>query len=175
MSSSSVGVWVALMCSRNGSEVATTPTGLSLLDLRPELLLASIHDNTILLAQRLSSLRGEPDYTRRLPSSLAASNRPTEDAGELGDDLAADSVVAQEVMDKVAAMELKIGHQIKKYLSLAAAEERRAAMPDNDDEEEGQCRQLVGWSVTHRRHHSVRSIKCVRPCRPYSCSGDAAG
>ncbi|WVN85970.1 uncharacterized protein L203_101128 [Cryptococcus depauperatus CBS 7841] len=102
--------------------------GLSLLNLRPHILLSSLHHLVILLALRLTGFC--PATNPSLSSSLTTPfanprSRPqitqdialTEIAGEL--------IMNQEVMEKVRGLESKLEYQIKKLVGLAEAEEKR--------------------------------------------------
>lgn len=97
--------------------------GLSLLLVRPHLLLSGLHHLVVLVGLRLSSLRqSEPDAaaSAALASAYAAGRtRPENPVWE--DELAGELALCHEVMDKVRGMESKLEYQVKKLVGLAAA------------------------------------------------------
>ncbi|RXK36694.1 hypothetical protein M231_06081 [Tremella mesenterica] len=101
-------------------------SGLSLLLLRPHLLLSSLHHLVILLALRIQGI--EPSSGLYAETSFASSSRsplvidkPEDAMREIIRELS----VNREVMDKIKGLEGKLEYQIKKLSALAEAEEVR--------------------------------------------------
>jgi len=106
-------------------------SGLSLLLLRPHLLLTSLHHLIILLGLKLSSA---VNIDINATTSTALSNsfvqqgvdeRNLDSAEEISNELAGELVLVQEIMDKVRGLESKVDYQVKKLIGLADAEEAR--------------------------------------------------
>lgn len=126
---------------RNSDESLNTASGLSLLLLRPQVLLSSLHNLVILLSLRLAS---SSSHLPSLAESTAATT-PFEtyqrDRRDLAgveafmDELSGDISLTQEVFDKVRGMEGKLEYQIKKLIGLADAEEKRGRDVIDDAEE----------------------------------------
>lgn len=106
-------------------------SGLSLLLLRPHLLLTSLHHLVIMLGLRLASASShEPDASSSTALSIpfASESRERRDlhsVDEMTDELAGELLLVQEVMDKVRGLESKVDYQVKKLIGLADAEEAR--------------------------------------------------
>jgi U3 small nucleolar ribonucleoprotein protein LCP5 len=126
-----------------GDESLDMSAGLSLLLVRPHLLLASLHHLVIMAGLRLSSLS---DHTPDATPSAALSNafaagiksRPKPDsAAAWEDELAGELQLCHEVMDKVRGLENKLEYQIKKLVGLAEtaakAKEKEAAGDIEED------------------------------------------
>lgn len=106
-----------------GDESLDMSSGLSLLLVRPHLLLSGLHHLIVLVGLRLSSLRQtQPDAasSAALASAFAAGRtRPKDAVWE--DELAGELSLCHEVMDKVRGMESKLEYQVKKLVGLAEA------------------------------------------------------
>ncbi|BEJ15572.1 hypothetical protein CspHIS471_0501770 [Cutaneotrichosporon sp. HIS471] len=109
-------------------------SGLSLLLVRPHLLLSGLHHLVVLVGLRLSCLRqSQPDAasSAALSSAYAAGRtRPEDPVWE--DELAGELALCHEVMDKVRGMESKLEYQVKKLVGLAEA----ASKPQDEVEED---------------------------------------
>ena len=117
---------------RNNDESLDTSSGLSLLLLRPQLLLNSLHNLVNLLALRLSSGTdhvADPTASTAFTTPFASHLRDRRELGDSDDDLideiGGELLMCQEVMEKVRGMEGKLDYQIKKLIGLADAEEKR--------------------------------------------------
>lgn len=104
--------------------------GISLLLLRPHLLLETLHHLCIRLAMQLVGDNRE----WQIPADLSFVHSID---GALTEKLTGEILVAQEVMDKVKGLESKLEYQIKKLVNLASAAERREVAAD--DAAEGEC------------------------------------
>ncbi|KAL1407156.1 hypothetical protein Q8F55_006570 [Vanrija albida] len=112
--------------------------GISLLLVRPQLLLASLHHLVVMAGLRLSSLSEHtPDAgaSSALSNSFASSSR-ARDTVDFEDELAGELALCHEVMDKVRGMETKLEYQIKKLVGLAEADAARGKAAVTDDVEE---------------------------------------
>jgi U3 small nucleolar ribonucleoprotein protein LCP5 len=116
-------------------------SGLSLLLLRPHLLLTSLHQLVLLLAFRLTSSTelsaptANNSTALRIPySSSSRPARPTE-TDDLEDELAGELVLCQEIMEKVKGLESKVAYQVKKLVALAEAEEAKPKNGEDGDED----------------------------------------
>lgn len=126
---------------RNDDPSLDTASGLSLLLLRPQLLLSSLHNLVILLSLRLTA------SSVHLPSNEASTavtspfdthqrdRRELDGIEDFLDELSGDITLGQEVFDKVRGMEGKLEYQIKKLIGLADAEEKRGREVVEDAEE----------------------------------------
>lgn len=119
-------------------------SGLSLLLLRPHLLLTSLHHLVLLLAFRLSSSTELSTPTAnnstalKVPFNSAARPARPEGTDELEDELAGELVLCQEIMEKVKGLESKVSYQVKKLVALAEADEAKPKNAEaSDDVEEG--------------------------------------
>ncbi|OWZ67992.1 hypothetical protein AYX14_05580, partial [Cryptococcus neoformans] len=127
---------------QNKDEDLDFANGLSLLNLRPHLLLSSLHQLVILLALRLaSSTEATPDPSTSTALSIPFPNprsRPELTDDNVLNEIAGELVMNQEVMDKVRGLENKLEYQIKKLVGLAEAEEKRGkdVVEDVEDVEE---------------------------------------
>ncbi|WVQ82949.1 hypothetical protein IAT38_005085 [Cryptococcus sp. DSM 104549] len=126
---------------RNEDDSLDFSSGLSLLSVRPHLLLSSLHQLTILLALRLASPShlSNPDASSSTALSTPFTQpreRPELTAENAASELAGELVVNQEVMDKVRGLESKLEYQIKKLVGLAEAEEKRGKEIVEDVEED---------------------------------------
>lgn len=116
---------------RNNDESLDTSSGLSLLLLRPQILLNSLHNLVILLALRLSSgTEHTPDHTVSTAfttpfTSHLRDRRELDGLEDVVDEIGGELLLNQEVMEKVRGMEGKLEYQIKKLIGLAEAEEKR--------------------------------------------------
>jgi U3 small nucleolar ribonucleoprotein protein LCP5 len=105
--------------------MANSGSGLSLLLVRPQCLLSSLHQLVVLTALQLVS-NVAPGTSSVLPPSLASrSSRYTLGNDQVAQELAGELLLEQEIMDKVRGLEAKIDYQIKKLVGLAEAEEAR--------------------------------------------------
>ncbi|CAK9781907.1 hypothetical protein CC85DRAFT_309434 [Cutaneotrichosporon oleaginosum] len=117
-----------------GDESLDLSSGLSLLLVRPHLLLSGLHHLIVLVGLRLSTLRQtQPDASSSaaLASAFAAGRTRPEDA-VWEDELAGELALCHEVMDKVRGMESKLEYQVKKLVGLAEA----ANKPQDEVEED---------------------------------------
>jgi U3 small nucleolar ribonucleoprotein protein LCP5 len=108
-----------------GDESLDLSSGLSLLLVRPHLLLAGLHHLTL--------RQNQPDASSSaaLASTFAAGRtRPEDPVWE--NELAGELALCHEVMDKVRGMESKLEYQVKKLVGLAEA----AAKPQTEEVEE---------------------------------------
>ncbi|OXC67936.1 hypothetical protein AYX13_03620 [Cryptococcus neoformans] len=125
---------------QNKDEDLDFANGLSLLNLRPHLLLSSLHQLVILLALRLaSSTEATPDPSTSTALSILFPNprsRPELTDDNVLNEIAGELVINQEVMDKVRGLENKLEYQIKKLVGLAEAEEKRGKDVVEDVEED---------------------------------------
>lgn len=130
--------------------------GLTLLTVRPQLLLASLHQLVIMLGLRLSTLlaadEGEEDdgeeldndaFTRTFVSPASRSTLDT--VGKVEKAIEEELRVIREVMEKTKALESKVSYQVKKLVALAStagsATQTKGESSGNkneDDEEEEQ-------------------------------------
>ncbi|WVQ74026.1 hypothetical protein IAR50_003607 [Cryptococcus sp. DSM 104548] len=115
--------------------------GLSLLNLRPHLLLSSLHQLVILLSLSLTSPQEEQPNPASSSSLTTPFTNPRSrpDLSSLTDvltELAGELVMNQEVMDKTRSLENKLEYQIKKLVGLAEAEEKRGKEVVEDVEED---------------------------------------
>ncbi|ORX34949.1 hypothetical protein BD324DRAFT_609700 [Kockovaella imperatae] len=110
-------------------------SGLNILLLRPQLLLASLHDLVLLTALRLIDPSHVP-IASTLSFDDAAPLEEVETSQIAMDRLAQSLRVNQEVMDKIRGMESKLAYQIKKLSGLAEAEEARGKQVIEDVEED---------------------------------------
>jgi U3 small nucleolar ribonucleoprotein protein LCP5 len=131
---------------RNSDVSLDLTSGLSLLLLRPHLLLTSLHHLVILLALRLSSLNASHSHTNPDASSSTAlttpfaaprSRRDLKSAKEVEEEIAGELVLVQEVMEKVRGLESKVEYQVKKLMGLADTEDAREKGKAVEDVEEG--------------------------------------
>jgi len=116
-------------------------SGLSLLLVRPHLLMASLHHLVVLTGLRLSSLSSHtPDASSSAalahPFAGGRTSRPdSPSATEWEDELAGELQLCHEVMDKVRGLENKLEYQIKKLVGLAeAAAKPKAAVMDVEED-----------------------------------------
>lgn len=138
---------------RNDDPSLDTASGLSLLLLRPQLLLASLHNLVIQLSLRLAT--GTSHQPSMSDSTAATTSFDThqrdrrEVAGieDFLDEISGELALGQEVFDKVRGMEGKLEYQIKKLIGLADAEEKRGREVV-DDAEEGE--HFAAKSFSHR-------------------------
>ena len=106
-------------------------SGLSLLLVRPQLLLASLHHLVVLIGLRLSSKA--PQEPNALSSSAFKTNfaavsrsRPVlKQVNDAADELAGELRMIQEVAEKVRGLEAKLDYQIKKLVGLAQSAEAK--------------------------------------------------
>ncbi|TYJ58640.1 hypothetical protein B9479_000476 [Cryptococcus floricola] len=115
--------------------------GLSLLNLRPHLLLSSLHQLVILLSLSLTSPQEEQPNPASSSSLTTPFTNPRSrpELSSLTDiltELAGELVMNQEVMDKTRSLENKLEYQIKKLVGLAEAEEKRGKEVVEDVEED---------------------------------------
>jgi len=126
---------------RNDDPSLETSSGLSLLLLRPQLLLSSLHNLVILLSLRLAASAAHtptPVDSTAVTTSFSAhqrDRRELEGVEDFLDELSGDLTLSQEVFDKVRGMEGKLEYQIKKLIGLADAEEKRGREVVDDAEE----------------------------------------
>lgn len=122
-----------------GDESLDLSDGLSLLLVRPHMLLASLHHLVVLVGLRLSTCS---KHTPKAGTSAALSNPFADDKASVKpekaeaweDEIAGELALCTEVMDKVRGMETKLDYQIKKLVGLA--EQAEKAKVDADDVEE---------------------------------------
>ena len=131
--------------------------GLSLLLIRPQLLLASLNNLVLLTALRLQGAP-EPDLVENLSFSEEVAGRSElQGAEETVQSLAGRLRVDQEIIDKVRGMESKLSYQIKKLSALAEAEEHRGKEVIERVEEGELTRSEPGQA--HRLHQTLsRSV-----------------
>ena len=101
--------------------------GLTLLTVRPQLLLASLHQLVIMLGLRLTTLLDDDDEEDELEVEAfartfsAPASRPTLDtAGKVSRAVEEELRVIREVMEKTKALESKVAYQVKKLVALAS-------------------------------------------------------
>lgn len=151
-------------------------SGLSLLLVRPHLLLSGLHHLVVLVGLRLSCLKdSKPDAAASvaLASAFAAgrSNRPEDAVWE--DELAGELALCHEVMDKVRGMETKLEYQVKKLVGLAEA----AAKPQAEEVEEGEltlcCVELISDPLSFRPNPSamVAAARTEEKKKAYTAAG----
>jgi len=152
----------------NNDESMDMSAGLSLLLVRPQVLLASLHNLVITLALSLS---GTP-VTDGVVRNFGEIERSRSDV--VSNELYGELAVCQEVMDKVRGMEGKLEYQIKKLMALA--EEKRV-----EEDEEGKVLARFRSSRSsfiptkygcydNNQNDAGRTIRCV----PTSASGGGA-
>ncbi|KAG7530822.1 hypothetical protein FFLO_04801 [Filobasidium floriforme] len=130
--------------------------GLTLLTVRPQLLLASLHQLVIMLGLRLSTLlaadESEEDDEEELDNDgftrtfVAPASRPTLDTvGKVEKAIEEELRVIREVMEKTKALESKVSYQVKKLVALASSagsatqtKGESSGNKNEDDEEEEQ-------------------------------------
>ncbi|WVF66313.1 hypothetical protein IAT40_001053 [Kwoniella sp. CBS 6097] len=118
---------------RNNDESLDFSSGLSLLLLRPQLLLSSLHNLIITLSLRLlnpslplPSLEDLQSSTSLSTPFTASRSHPSADnVEEMLREIGGELVLSGEVMDKIRGMEGKLEYQIKKLVGLAEADEKR--------------------------------------------------
>lgn len=136
--------------------------GLSLLLIRPHLLLASIHQLVIMLGLRLASgsSGSQEDEDEDLPSirpfSADRTERPSlaDRSGEYAEaSLKTELTVIREVMEKTKGLESKVSYQVKKLVTLAneagLRETQKPAEGEEDNDVEGES--LVGFRGFYRQ------------------------
>jgi U3 small nucleolar ribonucleoprotein protein LCP5 len=97
--------------------------GISLLLLRPQLLMSSLHQLIILTALRVAGVPTDVEIDNLSLARIGTS---------ISHDLASTLAVNQEVFDKVRGLENKLEYQIKKLAGLAeAAETQEVVEPEN--------------------------------------------
>ncbi|KAJ9107815.1 hypothetical protein QFC19_002721 [Naganishia cerealis] len=117
--------------------------GLSLLLIRPHLLLASIHQLVIMLGLRLANSSSAPhDEEEEMPSIRPFSADRTErkslasSSGEyVQASLQNELTVIREVMEKTKGLESKVSYQVKKLVALANDAGMRETEPKKSEEE----------------------------------------
>lgn len=114
-------------------------SGLSLLLVRPQILLTSLHHLVTLVGLRLAA---GSEHTPSIEASTALAaqfadgrQRSTTTSDELQDELAGELALCHEVMDKVRGMETKLEYQIKKLVGLAEASAKKAPVEDIEEGE----------------------------------------
>jgi U3 small nucleolar ribonucleoprotein protein LCP5 len=122
-------------------------SGLSLLLVRPSILLSSLHHLVLSLAFTLLGQQpSDPSTSSALNQIFGDLSAARIDLDTLDvsaqDELLGELAVNQEVLDKVRGMESKLEYQIKKLSALAEAEEKRGNEVV-DDVEEGELRTLL--------------------------------
>ena len=114
-----------LFRTRTSDESLQISSGLSVLLLRPQLLLASVHHLVLLTALRLTGHDTESEESSASFNHVAAVRSAITSPSAAPSSLVENLRVNQEVMDKVRGMESKLSYQIKKLSALAQAEEAR--------------------------------------------------
>ncbi|KAK8844624.1 hypothetical protein IAR55_006471 [Kwoniella newhampshirensis] len=148
-------------------------SGLSLLLLRPHLLLSSLHNLIILLALRLTNAPLLPDASTSsafsTPFASSSRSRDAIDTAQIAaDELAGELVLSQEVMEKVRGLESKLDYQIKKLVGLAEAEEKRGQeVPDDAEDDPLSFRPNPSAILTSRAEPKAR--------REYATASDSEG
>lgn len=104
---------------RDSDQSLDLSAGLSLLLVRPQLLLSSLHYVVILLALRLNS---EAHNSSAIPASLEPRFRALRSANNATAELFGELQLNQEVMEKVRVLEGKLEYQIKKLVGLVTEE-----------------------------------------------------
>lgn len=125
--------------------------GISLLLLRPHLLLETLHHLCIRLAMQLVGDNRE----WQIPSDLSFVHSID---GALTEKLTGEILVTQEVMDKVKGLESKLEYQIKKLVNLASAAERREVAAD--DAADGEYSRLGLCSCQTRSPSDRTLLRC---------------
>lgn len=151
---------------KSGDESLELSEGLSLLLVRPHMLLASLHHLVVLVGLRLSSFS---EHAPAAGSSAALSqpfvdgrSRPSPDsAAEWEDELAGELALCHEVMDKVRGMETKLEYQIKKLVGLAeqAAKAKPAAAAEDVEEDLLSFRPNPSAMVTETRAEAKKKAE----------------
>ncbi|RSH80296.1 uncharacterized protein EHS24_008869 [Apiotrichum porosum] len=124
-----------------GDESLDLSGGLSLLLVRPHMLLASLHHLVQLVGLRLSSCAehtpdAAPSAALTHPFATGRSARPKpSSAAAWENELAGELQLCHDVMDKVRGMETKLDYQVKKLVGLAeAAGKAKAAAADLEED-----------------------------------------
>ena len=139
-------------------------SGLSILLLRPQLLLSSLHNLVLLTAFRLAGETHDPPLSS-LNFDELSSHMDVEDPDAAIDRLGESLRVNQEVMDKIRGMEAKLGYQIKKLSALAEAEEARGKAVI-EDAEEGKFSRLRYTPPRGLSHLPIPLTLCRSSCLP---------
>ncbi|WWC85692.1 uncharacterized protein L201_000558 [Kwoniella dendrophila CBS 6074] len=129
---------------KNNDDSLDFSSGLSLLLLRPQLLLSSLQNLIISLSLRLIDpslpfpTPDELQSTISLSTPFNASRSHTDIKGTQGllAELGGELVLGQEVMDKIRGMETKLEYQIKKLIGLAEADEKRGSKQETVEDVE---------------------------------------
>ncbi|WVW81654.1 hypothetical protein I302_103649 [Kwoniella bestiolae CBS 10118] len=129
---------------KNNDDSLEFTNGLSLLLLRPQLLLSSLQNLIILLSLRLIDpslpfpTLDEIQYTISLSTPFTAPRSHKDIAPGsvqgLMSELSGELMLGQEVMDKVRGMEGKLEYQIKKLVGLAESSEKKAPAEDVEED-----------------------------------------
>lgn len=116
--------------------------GISLLLLRPQLLLSSLHQLIIMTALRIAGASADIDASDSAALTAAMSDRARVALSQetVSAELAGELAVNQEVFDKVRGLETKLEYQIKKLVGLAEASEKTSAV---EEVEEGEPSVLI--------------------------------
>lgn len=115
--------------------------GLSLLLVRPQVLLSSLQNLVLLLSLQLSgasdngNLLESNSTTVRSFGDLNRIRPDLNDVDTLSSELIGELATSQEIMDKVRGMETKLEYQIKKLTALVDAEQAKGAEVIEDAEE----------------------------------------
>lgn len=101
--------------------------GISLLLVRPQLLLASLQHLVQLVGLRLTCAKADAPNAAESAALSTPFNATTirERTGEVEDELAGELALCHDVMDKVRSMEGKLEYQVKKLVGLAEAAEKK--------------------------------------------------
>ncbi|WRT63524.1 uncharacterized protein IL334_000429 [Kwoniella shivajii] len=131
---------------KNNDDSFDFSSGLSLLSIRPQILLSSLHNLVILLSLRLLDPTLPFPTSEELQSTISLSTPFTEPRSRshantsstkgVMNESGGQLILNQEVMDKIRGMESKLDYQIKKLVGLAEAEEKRGNQVIDNIEED---------------------------------------
>lgn len=115
---------------RNGDGNLEMADGISLLLLRPQLLMSSLHQLIVLTAMRLSGVdvdTVEPTYPSLDVDGAEKDRQEIADNDEAVKELCGELALDNEIFDKIRGLESKLEYQIKKLVGLADASANAAA------------------------------------------------
>ncbi|OCF59790.1 U3 small nucleolar ribonucleoprotein LCP5 [Kwoniella mangroviensis CBS 10435] len=129
---------------KNNDDSLDFTNGLSLLLLRPQMLLSSLQNLIILLSLRLIDPSLPFPTSDEIQSTISLSTpftapRSHKDiakgsVGSMMSELSGELMLGQEVMDKVRGMESKLEYQIKKLIGLAESSEKKVTQDDVEED-----------------------------------------
>jgi U3 small nucleolar ribonucleoprotein protein LCP5 len=129
--------------------------GISLLLLRPQLLMSSLQQLIILTAMRLSGVDVdgiEPEYPSLDEDGDAEKDRQDiADSAEAAKELCGELALDNEIFDKIRGLESKLEYQIKKLVGLADASANAAANAEAAVEEGASFLRSTGLQWSYMR------------------------